>query len=261
MRATSARAAGRLTRRRLKRRFSVVQATVVALVAAGVLAAPPARAQDRQPMAMQPVGDIVAAAEAFLRDRFRGTRQGLVPRAGTLDPRLALPECDRALEGYLPPGGKIGSRTVVGVRCTGARPWKVYVPVDVLEPRPVLVARRSLPPGHELGADDLALEERDVSRLVGGYLEDPGKAVGRRLGRAVAAGAVLAPGALEETLLVRRGQSVTLVVRQGALAIRMAGLALADGVEDERIRVRNTASDRIVEGIVRSRQEVEVLVR
>jgi flagella basal body P-ring formation protein FlgA len=207
------------------------------------------------------VADILAAAERFVSGTVPSGGRGLVLRAGRLDPRLRLPRCDRALEGYLPPGGQVGARTLVGVRCAGSRPWKVYVPVDVLEPRTVLVARRSLAPGHTLTAEDLVAEERDVSRLPNGYVEDPEQLVGRRLERRVAAGTVISPGMLEETVLVKRGQTVTLVVQGGSLLIRSAGLALADGSLDERIRVRNLASDRIVEGVVRSEQEVEVLVR
>lgn len=40
----------------------------------------------------------------------------------------------------------------------------------------------------------------------------------------------------------------------------MAGTALMDGAVGQRIRVKNTSSGRIVEGIVRSREHVEILL-
>lgn len=249
--------AGTLTRGSFPRLIFDVcgRAAACLLLAAPVGAAAAAATDD-----LQPVGDIVSAAESYLAARLAGHASGLVPRAGQLDPRLGLPRCDRALEGFLPSGGRIGRRTVVGVRCSGGRPWKVYVPVDVQEPRTVLVVRRTLPRGHVLTAADFTTEERDVSRLARGYLADSGSAIGRRLDRRVMAGDVLEPSMLEEELLVQRGQSVTLVVQSDALSVRMAGLALADGTRGERIRVRNLASERVVEGVVRSPEEVEVLV-
>ncbi len=210
---------------------------------------------------VQPVEGIARAAEGFLEQRIAGTARQLVPQAGRLDPRLDLPRCDQPLEGFLPPGAKVDSRTVVGVRCRGSRPWKVYVPVNVTEPRPVLVAVRALPRDHVLSAEDLVVEERDVARLLGGYVADAGRLVGRRLKRPVTSGSVLTPSMIEEQTIVQRGQAVTLVVRSGGFNVAMAGVALADGVQGERIRVRNVTSDRVVEGLVRSPQQVEVLVR
>jgi hypothetical protein len=59
---------------------------------------------------------------------------------------------------------------------------------------------------------------------------------------------------------IRRGQTVTLTVGDGQFAIRTRGTALMDGAVNQRIRVKNTQSGRIVEGIVRSREQVEVLL-
>ena len=50
---------------------------------------------------------------------------------GRLDSRLKLAACDEALETYDSPNGLNGGRGVVGVRCNGSKPWKIYVPVSV----------------------------------------------------------------------------------------------------------------------------------
>lgn len=252
---------GNLTLARKVRRFPgayrmcmAVQLALGALAAGSSLAV--AGTMDRQPVA-----EITAAAEDFMQRRINETGRKLTAKAGKLDPRLELARCDVGLEGFLRPGTSTGSRTIVGVRCSGARPWKVYLPVDLIEMRPVLVARRALPRGHLLAADDLVLEERDVAKLAGGFVAQPDEAVGHRLKRQLVSGGVLAPSMLETKLVVRRGQSVTLVVRNDALNIRMAGKALMDGAIDQRIRVENAVSRRIVEGFVRSPEYVEVLVQ
>jgi len=126
--------------------------------------------------------------------------------------------------------------------------------------RPVLVARQALPRGHLLAKSDLVLEERDVSRLAGGFVTNTDSVTGQRLKRQLVSGSVLSPAMLETQVVVKRGQSVTLVVKNDKLNIRMAGTALMDGAIDQRIRVENTVSRRIVEGFVRSPEYVEVLV-
>jgi flagella basal body P-ring formation protein FlgA len=243
--------AGILTRSETKRRlFGATLAVVFATSPLAVVAAE-----------RHPVREITQAAEDYLQGRIAGTDRHVTPRAGQLDPRLRLARCDRPLEGFLRPGAEIGSRTVVGVRCSGNRPWKVYVPVGLVEMRPVLVVRQALSRGHRLTAGDLVAEERDVSRLSRGFIEDANTVVGRELKRQLVSGAVLSPSMLETEIVVKRGQSVTLVVQNDALNIRMAGKALMDGAVDQRIRVENTVSRRVVEGFVRSPEYVEVLVR
>jgi flagella basal body P-ring formation protein FlgA len=246
---------GILTRASGRRRFFGARG-VFALLLCGASAA--SAAGDGS---SHPVLEITQIAERFLENRLAQTDRQVTPRAGQLDPRLALSRCDEPLEGFLGAGTRIGNRTVVGVRCNGSRPWKVYVPVDLVEMRPIVVARRALPRGHVLSADDLVLEDRDVARINGGFVTRPDDVVGHRLKRQLVSGSVLAPAALETQVVVKRGQSVTLVVKNDTLNISMAGKALMDGAVDQRIRVENTVSRRIVEGFVRSPEHVEVLVQ
>lgn len=204
--------------------------------------------------------EIAGVAENYAKFRFGKGDERVAPVAGHLDPRLRLPRCSQALEPFVRPGTKVTSRTVIGVRCTGTRPWKVYVPVNVVVTQPVLVARRTLPSGHAVTADDVTLESHDVSRLNGGYLASVGELSGQRLKHQVIGGRVLTPSMLKADVIVRRGQSVTLVVRNDQMNISMAGKALTDGALNQRIRVENVNSQRVVEGLVRSPEYVEILV-
>jgi flagella basal body P-ring formation protein FlgA len=52
---------------------------------------------------------------------------------------------------------------------------------------------------------------------------------------------------------------VTLVAGNGDVSVRMAGRALSDGLVNQRVRVENLSSGRIVEGIARSEQVVEIV--
>lgn len=204
--------------------------------------------------------DIARVAERFLEEKLGNPAGNTSVKAGMLDRRLKLSECDTPLEGFLRTGTRIGPKTIVGVRCNGTRPWKVYVPVEVVVRKRVWVARQPLPRGHLIAKEDLAADVRDVSRMTSGYPSDPAAVVGRRLRASVLAGRVLTPNLLEANHIISRGQTVTLIVASGDLQIRMAGKALMDGALNDRIRVENLNSGRVVEGVVRSVELVEIIV-
>ncbi len=208
----------------------------------------------------QPVAQISATAEAFLRSRTGVFAGNTTVAAGNLDPRHRLSYCDEPLQAFIRRGTQIKARTIVGVRCNGTKQWKVYVPVDVFVTANVLVARQTMMKGQVLTAADLASEQRDVTRLRSGYLSDVQQVVGQRLKTQLIAGKTLTPSMIAADIAIRRGQSVTLTVGAGDFDITMSGTALMDGALNQRIRVKNNNSGRIVEGFVRSREHVEVLV-
>lgn len=208
-----------------------------------------------------PIVDIAQVAEGFIRER---TQQGAAKgrttiKAGMLDTRLRLAACDEALEPFLRPGTKIGPKTIVGVRCNGNKAWKMYVPVQVAVHETILVARHPMPRGHLIAANNIVSDERDVSRMNSGYIVRTEALVGQRLRQAVLSGRALTMQLIEADKVVRRGQTVTLSISAAGMTIRMAGKALMDGALEQRIRVENLNSGRIIEGIVRSPELVEIL--
>jgi flagella basal body P-ring formation protein FlgA len=135
------------------------------------------------------------------------------------------------------------------------------VPVRVEREARVLVATRALARDAVLRPEDVTLAERDPDRLPQGYVTTPAEVAGMRLRRAVPAGSVVTPAMLVAVPLISSGQQVTLEAGGDDMHIRMAGEALADAGLGQRVRVRNLSSERVVEGIVRSAQVVEVLLK
>lgn len=208
----------------------------------------------------QPVDDIAVAAETFIKKRTGSQNGSTEVRAGDLDPRHRLSYCDKPLEAFMRGNSELKARTIVGVRCTGDKPWKIYVPVDLIITSSVVVARQTLVKGHLLTADDLALVRRDVTKARNGYFGDPKRVTGQRLKTQLIAGKVLKPSMIAVNIAIERGQSVTLTVGAGQFNISMTGTAMMNGALGQRIRVRNNNSGRIVEGIVRSQEHVEILL-
>ena len=67
--------------------------------------------------------------------------------------------------------------------------------------------------------------------------------------------------ALDAALLIHRGQSVTLAARAGGFEVRAPGLAMADAAAEQRVRVRNLNSLKIVEGVADTEGVVRVQIR
>ncbi len=234
----------------------------VAALAILVMATPAVLSAEAQSgTGWHPVADIKAVAEAHVISEVgQGDDGRIVATAGHLDKRLQLPRCTSNVEPYIQNPGRNVGRMVVGVRCNGEKPWNVYLPVRVALMENVLVTARPLQRGHVLEAGDVVVDQRDVSEVFGGFLSDVDAAVGQRLKRSVGSGVVLTPAQVQPRILVERGQTVTLTVESSSLNISMQGKALMDGAANQRIRVENTGSGRVIEGLVRSSQHVQVLV-
>ncbi len=207
----------------------------------------------------QTIQSISAAAEAHVRSSLAASGLQVESRVRSLDPRLKLARCDQPLQAFTPRAAELKQNVVVGVRCRGSTPWKVYVPVKLTAYREVLVARRPLNRGATLSSRDVRREKRDITIARGAYLTDLAQLEGKVLRRSVPEGRMMTMELLDEEELIKRGQQVTLMVAHNGFTVRMAGTALTDGAVNQRIRVENTSSKRTVEGIVRSRQVVEVI--
>ena len=184
----------------------------------------------------QSVASIRAAALSTLDPAVQGE--------ATLDANLRLPACPASLQARA-----TGNRTVE-VGCPQPGGWKLFVPVAVRNEQSVLMLARGVAAGETLGPADITTVRRDTARMAGAVLSDPQLAVGRVARRALGAGTVLGAGDLVAPRIIRRGDSVALVSRRGGVEVRVAGKALGDAGQDERVSVENLSSRRVVQGTV-----------
>lgn len=241
----------RLPSARLPAAGVLIAAALTALITASM-----ARAESGS---WQTTESIRAKAESHARSTLSRPGLNVEASVGALDNRLKLARCDQPLQAFTPPNTEIRQNLVIGVRCRGTSPWKVYVPVKLTAKRQVLVTSRPLSRGEALSAQDVRLEVRDITTTRGAYLTDPAQLSGKILKRTVPEGRLVTADLLNEEDVIKRGQRVTLLVSQDGFMVQMAGTALSDGTINERIRVENNSSRRTVEGIVRSPKLVEVI--
>lgn len=190
----------------------------------------------------QPVESIRDAALAALADP-RGAE-------ATLDPALRMPRCAQPLQAR-----QTGAGTVE-VGCPAG--WRLFVPVRMDRSQQVLVLARGVAAGETITLDMFVAERRDTGRIAGAAVSDPADAVGREARRVLTAGSVLTANDLVAPRLVRRGDSIALVARNNGVEVRMAGRALGDAGERERVSVENLSSRRVLQGVVTANGDVVV---
>ena len=216
-------------------------------------------AEGAEDVRFQDQEEILTAAREFLLNELSGSYgEESEVIVEPLDPRLRLTRCEEPLEAFLPAGGQLVGNTSIGVRCQTPKAWSLYVSAKVSVYSEVLVAARTLSRGTHLGAADVEFERRDLSRLPYGYLTDVAELDGKMSNRRINAGTVLTPSSLKDAPMVRRGERVILTIDTGGLQIRASGTAMQDGTRGQRIRVRNTGSKRVIEGVIIGPGLVEV---
>ena len=232
-------------------------ASYAAFATAAVTTTALAQAANNHP-SWQPVTTIESAALKHIERRQAGASSRTQSRVKALDRRLKLAKCGTALETFVPSNAIPGATQIVGVRCSRPYPWKIYVPVSTVTFENVVVASRPLRRGVPIGKGDVHVEERDVTRIRKGYLTEIGQLEGRILKRDIQSRTVLSQNNLDTQDIITRGQNVTLLARNAKMNVRMRGEALSSAGKNERIRVKNLSSQRVIEGIVQSRQIVLV---
>jgi flagellar basal body P-ring formation protein FlgA len=219
-------------------------------------AATAARSADLQDVSQL---ESIARTEAALHLPPLGERQRLI--AGPIDARLRLERCSLPVKPVVGGGGHMRDRILVELRCPGTPQWHLYVPVRVVGTSSVTIAAHAIVAGSVLTDKDVRVEQRDIAELPPGYLDDATVAVGLTASRPISSGAVITNQYLVAAKAVQRGQTVTLVADAGGMSVRMAGRALSDGLMNQRVRVENLSSGKVVEGIARSEQVVEIILQ
>ncbi len=230
-----------------------------------LLAAGGSTALARAAAAAEPNSDLqsVSELESLARSEAERAFPPLTERQrfaiGPIEPNLQLERCHQPVKTVLASPHHMQDRATVELRCPDPKPWHLYVQIRVIGTSSVAVAAHAIVAGSVLTAKDMRVEQHDISELPVGYLDDPAIAVGLTASRPISGGAFLTNQQLLAAKAVQRGQTVTLVADVGGMSVRTSGKALNDGLVNQRVRVENLSSGKIVEGIARSEQVVEII--
>ena len=102
--------------------------------------------------------------------------------------------------------------------------------------------------GTHLTTSDLRLELADVSLLYTGYFKSMTELEGFVARRPIPAEQIMSPALVDPAKMVNRGEKVMIIAEGPGISIRASGKAMEDGAYGELIRVKNTNSNKVVEG-------------
>ncbi len=200
----------------------------------------------------QSLDSLRSAAKEFVSDQYmnENNKSNIEIVAGRLDPRLRLVKCKEILETSNTSSSGKNGRYTVNIKCNGVKPWSLFVPVQVKEFKNIVVLNNALPRNTPLSQSDLRVERHDINRLNSGYFSNLNEVVGKTLKKSLNTGFILTPNFVESSMLIKRGQKVTLLAQTGGITVKMAGKAMSNGIAGGRIKVKNINSNKVIEGTV-----------
>jgi len=177
-----------------------------------------------------------------------------------IDPRLRLKPCaEEHIDIFNPHRHAALNTSTMGIRCLeNENHWSLYVPVKIIILKQVVVAARTLEKGAAITPLTIDLEEVDISQLKQGYFVEVDEVLGLSSRHQITQGTILTPALLQKTVMIHKGEQVTIHAQNDTLHISMDGIALADGVAGETITVKNISSKKIIEGRVVSPGQVRI---
>ncbi|WP_165904969.1 flagellar basal body P-ring formation chaperone FlgA [Parashewanella curva] len=173
-----------------------------------------------------------------------------------LDNRFMIPKCNSPLKAEIS-NNRIKALTTVKISCTKPNQtlWQSFVSVKVNILYQVAVANRILSTGQIITKDDVVLQLMDERRLRGAMFNQREALIGTRLKRRVGKGNVIYQ---QNVCYVCKGDTVSIFAKSDHLQIKTIGVALQNGNPNDKIRVRNRKSNKIIDVKVVRVGEVEV---
>lgn len=192
---------------------------------------------------------------AQLNDAENGAKISV--RAGELDQRVRLPACTQALAFSFAPGQSSQQKTSVTVLCQDRPGWRLFLPMTISRQHWVWVANRTISAATPLQESHWQRQLRDVASLpCAAFVQENLAAYEARM--TLASGAVLCDSAIKAKTAIERGRKVHLLTQLGSITVSMAGEAVDSGGIGHRIRVKNSQSGRVIEGVIVNESTVQI---
>lgn len=144
----------------------------------------------------------------------------------------------------------------IEVSCRHKRNWSLMLTADIEVWQKVVVLRDHISRGESLSQRQVSLQDRNIADLSRGYfasLEDVTNKVSKR---SLRAGTALNPSMVTMPIIIKRGQAITLRVDRPGLSVDMKGIALKKGRKGDKIKVKNSSSEKILYGKILSSELV-----
>jgi flagella basal body P-ring formation protein FlgA len=218
----------------------------------------PASTAQAQEIAFQSPASLQLVVRSYLEQQTAGQSGDVTIKVNNPDPRLKLALCAQP-EAFLPNGGRLAGRTLVGVRCTSGKQWQVFIPAEIRVSASVWVASHPLLSGVQVAFSDLRLETVDVTTFSASVVTQPEQAIGRTVARSIAAGLPVRLDALRNDDTITAGETVRVDCIGTGFKVSAEGKAVSSANDSQSVQVR-MPSGQVLNGIVRPGKVVELRI-
>ena len=112
--------------------------------------------------------------------------------------------------------------------------------------------------GHLIRHNDVHLMKKEITNLNSLHLSDPTRAINLVLKRTLRKGDIINANTLAKPTLINRGDQVSILASNNGFTISMKGTALKKGSLGDKIRVKNTRTNKIIQAVVTNKNTVKV---
>ncbi|WP_041421740.1 flagellar basal body P-ring formation chaperone FlgA [Shewanella sediminis] len=176
----------------------------------------------------------------------------------SLDSRLKPPLCLPPVKAELASNRAIKRNNTVKISCNSPQlqyPWQIFLSVRVDVLYPVVVSRETLGPDDLISSGDVAIQYVEQTSLRGQQFDKIEDVVGTRVKRRIPPNQ---PIFINNLCFVCKGDTVSIFARSKNFEIKTVGEALRDGNLGDRIRIKNSYSNKSLDAKVTGVGEVEV---
>lgn len=144
---------------------------------------------------------------------------------------------------------KLG-RNSIQVSCQHRSSWSLMLSADIEVWRDVVVLRDHLSRGQRINNASVVLQQRNIGGLQRGYFTDINSIIGNISKRSLKAGTAISPSMINLPIIIKRGQYITLRAERPGFAVNMKGTALKKGRKGDKIKVKNSSSNKVLFGTI-----------
>ncbi|WP_194437052.1 flagellar basal body P-ring formation chaperone FlgA [Vibrio fluminensis] len=199
---------------------------------------------------------IQNAAEKYILERVEQPTGGsLEAEAANIDNRIFATDCPAPLAVSSKSTSTKANNITVLVECSQDN-WRIYVPVRLVRTGPQVSLITPLNRGQIISAQDVTTTMVDLQRLRRQGFSSINAVIGAKVKKNLRVGEIIEQ---RDICIVCRNDIVTIKAEKSGMVITTKGVALSDGSHGEQIKVKNSKSNRIIDGKVTDISEVTVI--
>jgi len=197
----------------------------------------------------QPIMDITETASNYIIKQMPEEYTIESLKTGKIDSRMKFKKCQQDLTASISGIFRVNKHFTVGVKCANPQ-WSFYVPIKAIITANIVVANTTILKNEYISKSKLMLVKQAISGQHRRYFKQIKDVAGKEAKRTIKANKPITASQLQPNYLVKRKQQVLIVARNPNLMVKMKGIALKNGKNRDRIKVRNIKSNKIIEGVV-----------